>query len=128
MTTLTQAGIAYYDRLESLIAEDDGNPGERTKGILLAYREANDALLAAFDSYGYDKDVHQPFIRVALRYETLNFAFLSYAKNKDFADLEARIRPVIQEARPKVATELTDYLTLLETTPREYMLAAVGME
>lgn len=128
MTTLTEMGVAYYDRLESLIAFSDGDHAEKAKLILLTYREANNALLTVFEPFGYDAAVHRPFLRSVLRYETLNSAFLSYAKNRDFADLDARVRPVIHEARPKVETELTDYLALLETTPREYMLAAVGME
>lgn len=125
--TLVGVGVAYLDCLESLIAEADDH-AERAKRMLLAYREADSSLLHGFEPFGYDKAVHKPFIRAVLRYETLNFAFLSYAKNRDLADLQVRVRPVIEEARPKMAAELADYLTLLETTPREYMLAAVGMD
>lgn len=128
-TELNALASTYILSLENASKPVDvAAPAITAKVVLTAYHAARDGIAAAFSEFEYPKDVHREFLRSVLRYDTLNPAFLAVGRDKNFAEFRGIVHGILPELRSSMAGELHEYARLLEDTPREYLMAAVGGE
>lgn len=127
-TELNSLAAAYVRALENASKAQDEAPSITAKVVLTSYHAARDGIAAAFSEFEYPKDVHREFLRSVLRFDALNPAFLGLGRDQDFASFSVIVKGLLPELRSSMAGELHEYARLLEETPREYLMAAVGGE
>lgn len=125
---LDALSATYITSLESAAMFSDGDHDTTAKVVLNAYHVARDGIAVAFSRFEYPKDVHREFLRSVLRYNVLNPAFLAVGRDKNFREFARIVHTTLPELKLSMASELHEYASLLETTPREYMLATVGAD
>lgn len=127
-TELSDLAATYILSLEKASKARDEAPSITAKVVLTSYHAARDGIAAAFSEFEYPKDVHREFLRSVLRFDTLNPAFLALGRGQDFVEFASIVQGLLPELRSSMVGELHEYARLLEETPREYLMAAVGGE
>lgn len=124
---LRDVASTYLMSLEA-ISDTGGDPARTSVLLLESFRSAKKGFVELLSVFEYPEEMHAEASRLALRYYDLNPVFLTYIQDKKYRPLVAQVRTITDSALEPMVDALADYASLLETTPREYFLAAMGEE